>query len=80
LGIPLSVDFLAMILLGGMQTVMGPVLGAAAFHSIKDVFMPLTDHWRFLLGASIITLVLIFARGLGGAYAALRARFSGGTP
>jgi branched-chain amino acid transport system permease protein len=60
LGIPLSVDFLAMILLGGMQTVMGPVLGAAAFHSIKDVFMPLTDHWRFLLGASIIALVLIF--------------------
>ncbi len=80
LGIPLSVDFLAMILLGGMQTVMGPVLGAAAFHSIKDVFMPLTDHWRFLLGASIIALVLIFPRGLGGAYAALRARFSGGAP
>jgi branched-chain amino acid transport system permease protein len=61
-----------------MQTVMGPVLGAAAFHSIKDVFMPLTDHWRFLLGASIIALVLIFPRGLGGAYAALRARFAGG--
>jgi branched-chain amino acid transport system permease protein len=80
LGIPLSVDFLAMILLGGMQTVMGPVLGAAAFHSIKDVFMPLTDHWRFLLGASIIALVLIFPRGLGGAYATLRARFSGGAP
>ncbi len=80
LGIPLSVDFLAMILLGGMQTVMGPVLGAAAFHSIKDIFMPLTDHWRFLLGASIIALVLIFPRGLGGAYAALRARFAGGAP
>jgi branched-chain amino acid transport system permease protein len=78
LGIPPSVDFLAMILLGGMQTVMGPVLGAAAFHSIKDVFMPLTDHWRFLLGASIIALVLIFPRGLGGAYASLRARFAGG--
>ena len=80
LGIPLSVDFLAMILLGGMQTVMGPVLGAAAFHSVKDVFMPLTDHWRFLLGASIIALVLIFPRGLGGAYAALRTRLSGGAP
>jgi branched-chain amino acid transport system permease protein len=79
LGIPLSVDFLAMILLGGMQSVMGPVLGAAAFHSIKDVFMPLTDHWRFFLGASIIALVLIFPRGLGGAYASLRARFAGGT-
>ena len=80
LGIPLSVDFLAMILLGGMQSVMGPVLGAAAFHSIKDIFMPLTDHWRFLLGASIIALVLIFPRGLGGAYASLRARFAGGAP
>ena len=78
LGIPLSVDFLAMILLGGMQSVMGPVLGAAAFHSIKDIFMPLTDHWRFFLGASIIALVLIFPRGLGGAYASLRARFTGG--
>jgi hypothetical protein len=31
-----------------------------------------------LLGASIITLVLIFPRGLGGAYTALRARLSGG--
>jgi ABC-type branched-subunit amino acid transport system permease subunit len=31
LGIPLSVDFLAMILLGGMQTVMGPVLGRFEF-------------------------------------------------
>jgi branched-chain amino acid transport system permease protein len=74
LGIPMSVDFLAMILLGGIQTVMGPVIGAAAFHSIKDVFMPLTDSWRFFLGASIIALVLIFPRGLGGAWAALRAR------
>jgi branched-chain amino acid transport system permease protein len=74
LGIPMSVDFLAMILLGGIQTVMGAVVGAAAFHAIKDVFMPLTDSWRFFLGASIIALVLIFPRGLGGAWGALRAR------
>jgi branched-chain amino acid transport system permease protein len=74
LGIPMSVDFLAMILLGGMQTVMGAVVGAAAFHAIKDVFMPLTDFWRFFLGAAIIALVLIFPRGLGGAYGALRAQ------
>ncbi len=72
LSIPMSVDFLAMILLGGMQTVMGAVVGAAAFHAIKDIFMPLTDFWRFFLGASIIALVLIFPRGLGGAYAGLR--------
>jgi branched-chain amino acid transport system permease protein len=74
LGIPMSVDFLAMILLGGIQTVMGSVAGAAAFHAIKDFVMPLTDHWRFLLGAAIIALVLIFPRGLGGAWGALRSR------
>ncbi|WP_439596395.1 ABC transporter permease [Falsiroseomonas sp.] len=74
LSIPMSIDFLAMLLLGGMQTVMGAVAGAAAFHTIKDFFMPLTDHWRFFLGASIIALVLIFPRGLSGAYGALRRR------
>jgi branched-chain amino acid transport system permease protein len=71
LAIPLSVDFLAMILLGGIQTVLGPLAGAASFHAIKDVFMPLTDHWRFFLGAAIIALVLLFPRGLGGAAEAL---------
>ena len=35
---------------GGIQTVMGPLVGAAFFHSIKDFFMPLTDFWRFFLG------------------------------
>ncbi len=73
LSIPMSVDFLAMILLGGIQTVMGAVAGAAAFHTIKDIVMPLTDSWRFLLGASIIALVLVFPRGLGGAFAGRRA-------
>jgi len=71
LAIPMSVDFLAMILLGGIQTVMGAVAGAAAFHSIRDAVMPLTDHWRLLLGLAIIALVLLFPRGLGGAWAAL---------
>jgi len=66
LSIPLSVDFLAMLLLGGMQTVLGPVAGAVALHSIKDAVMPLTDHWRFLLGNAILALVLLFPRGLGG--------------
>jgi branched-chain amino acid transport system permease protein len=73
LGIPMSVDMLAMILLGGIQTVAGPVVGAAAFHSIKDLVMPLTDFWRFLLGAAIITLVLAAPSGLVGAWARLRA-------
>ncbi|MBW6401233.1 ABC transporter permease [Roseomonas sp. HJA6] len=66
LSIPLSVDFLSMILLGGIQSVFGPLAGAAAFHAVKDQLMPLTDHWRLLLGLAIIAMVLAFPRGLAG--------------
>jgi branched-chain amino acid transport system permease protein len=74
LGIPMSVDFLSMLLLGGIQSVLGPIAGAAAFHAVKDFFMPLTDHWRLFLGLSIIAMVLVFPRGLAGAWASLRRR------
>lgn len=74
LSIPLSVDLLAMILLGGIQSVFGALGGAAVFHAAKDFLMPLTDHWRLLLGLAIIALVLLFPRGLAGAAARLRGR------
>ncbi len=67
ISIPMSVDFLVMALLGGIQTVMGPLLGAAVFHSVKDFFMPLTDLWRLFLGLSIIAMVLAFPQGVAGA-------------
>jgi branched-chain amino acid transport system permease protein len=74
ISIPTSIDFLVMTLLGGVQTVIGPLVGAAAFHSIRDFVMPLTDHWRLLLGLAIIAIVLVFPRGLVGATLELRAR------
>lgn len=74
ISIPMSIDFLVMILTGGIQTVMGPLVGAAFFHSVKDFFMPLTDYWRFFLGLSIIVMVLAFPRGLVGAADGLKAR------
>ena len=51
ISIPMSVDFLVMMLLGGMQTVIGPLVGAAAFHSIRDFVMPLTDLLAAAAGA-----------------------------
>lgn len=78
LAIPVSVDALTMLLLGGVQTVIGPLVGAATLHVLKDQVMPLTDHWRLILGLSIIAIVLIAPRGLVGAIEeareALRAR------
>ena len=66
LSIPMSVDFLSMILLGGVQQVAGALVGAAAFHSIKDYVMPLTQYWRAAMGLTIIALVLAFPGGLAG--------------
>ncbi|MFN0262300.1 ABC transporter permease [Tepidamorphus sp. 3E244] len=74
LAIPMSVDALTMALLGGVQTVTGPILGAAGLHLLKDFVMPLTDYWRALLGGLIIALVLLFPAGLAGTVRQLLAR------
>lgn len=72
ISIATSVDFLVMTLLGGVQTVVGPLVGAAAFHAIRDFVMPLTDHWRLLLGLAIIAIVLAVPRGIVGGLIAAR--------
>ena len=72
ISIPMSVDFLVMILAGGIETVTGPLAGALFFHAIKDMVMPLTDFWRLLLGLAIILVVLAFPHGIVGGLARLR--------
>ena len=74
LGIPTSVDALTMLLLGGIQTVMGPVVGAAVLHILRDQIMPLTEMWRLILGFSIIAMVVLFPQGLVAAADDLRRR------
>ena len=64
-GIQRSVDALLMVLLGGVQTVSGPVLGALAYTGLYDGLLRVTDWWRLVLGAVIVALVLLFPQGLG---------------
>ena len=66
MGISRSVDGLVMVLLGGVQTLSGPVVGAAVFTWLQDVVARNTDYWRALLGATIIVLVLAFPQGIVG--------------
>ncbi|MET0531341.1 MAG: ABC transporter permease [Microvirga sp.] len=66
LGIPTSVDALTMLLLGGIQTITGPLVGAGVLHVLRDQIMPLTSLWRLVLGSTIIAIVLLFPRGLVG--------------
>ena len=53
LAIPRSVDALVMVLLGGLNALFGPVLGAAAFTWLQDTLARSTEYWRAMVGAGI---------------------------
>jgi branched-chain amino acid transport system permease protein len=61
-----------MVLLGGLNALAGPLLGAAAFTWMQDELARATDYWRAATGAVILALVLLFPQGIGGALARLR--------
>jgi len=61
-----SVDGLVMVMLGGLQTLLGPVVGAAVFTWLQDIIARETDYWRALLGLIILALVLLFPAGIAG--------------
>ncbi len=61
-----SVDGLVMVLLGGIQTLAGPVVGAVTFTWLHDTVARNTEYWRAMLGAIILALVLLFPQGIAG--------------
>jgi len=61
-----SVDGLVMVLLGGLQTVTGPIVGAVSFTWLQDTVARSTEYWRAMLGGIILLLVLAFPQGLAG--------------
>jgi len=69
-----SIDGLVMVLLGGVQTLAGPVVGASVFVWLQDWVMRATEYWRALLGALVLLLVLAFPQGIAGGLLALGAR------
>jgi len=66
LSIPVSVDALVMVLLGGLQTVAGPIVGAVAYHGLATELTRHAEYWRLLLGVTIVVLVIAFPRGIVG--------------
>jgi branched-chain amino acid transport system permease protein len=68
LGIPLSIDGLAMVLLGGVGTVAGGVVGAALYKSLSIWVISHTDYSKLVLGLLIIVLVSVFPQGVLGAF------------
>jgi branched-chain amino acid transport system permease protein len=61
-----SVDALLMVLLGGVQTMTGPIVGALVYTGLFDLLLRFTNLWRLVLGLAIIALVLLFPQGIAG--------------
>jgi branched-chain amino acid transport system permease protein len=61
-----SIDGLVMVLLGGLQTLVGGAVGAVTFTWLHDTVARNTEYWRAMLGAIILILVLLFPQGIAG--------------
>jgi branched-chain amino acid transport system permease protein len=57
---------LMMLILGGMGTLVGAVLGTFSYVLLQEWFSGITKHWQLLMGAFIIIAVLVFPQGMAG--------------
>jgi branched-chain amino acid transport system permease protein len=61
-----SGEIMVMVLVGGMGTLFGPLLGAAAFLLFEEVISGWTEHWMVIFGPLLVILVLFAKKGLWG--------------
>jgi branched-chain amino acid transport system permease protein len=66
LAVPLSVEPLVMVLLGGVHSAAGAPLGAAVYKVLDTVITRYTEYWQLVLGVILMVLVLAFPRGILG--------------
>jgi len=61
-----SGDLMFMVILGGVGTTAGPMLGAFALLIVEELLKGWTEHWQLWLGPLLVLSVLFFRRGLAG--------------
>ncbi|HET7886735.1 MAG TPA: ABC transporter permease [Bradyrhizobium sp.] len=71
LGIPLSVDALVMVLLGGVETVSGAIVGAIVYKALSIWLVSQTDWSKLVLGGFIVVIVVAFPKGIVGTFEAI---------
>jgi branched-chain amino acid transport system permease protein len=57
-----SGDLIVMVVLGGMGSVFGPLIGAFVFLALEELLSTITEYWQILLGP-LLLLVVLYARG-----------------
>ena len=63
-----SGDMMFMVILGGMASTAGPVLGTFALLFVEELLKGWTEHWQVILGPLLVLSVIFFRRGLAGIF------------
>jgi branched-chain amino acid transport system permease protein len=61
-----SGELIVMVVLGGMGTVFGPLLGALAFLGAEEVLKAFTEHWMAVFGLAIVAVPMLGKAGIVG--------------
>lgn len=73
--IELSVDFIAMIVIGGMGSILGSIIGAVILTGMQQVLAGLLDLQILIFGISLIVFMLFMPRGITGMLYDLKEKF-----
>jgi branched-chain amino acid transport system permease protein len=57
-----SGELIVMVVLGGLGTLHGAVIGSLAYLLIEELLSTFTEHWKVIFGP-LLVLVVLFARG-----------------
>jgi branched-chain amino acid transport system permease protein len=61
-----SGEFMVMVILGGVSSLFGPIVGAAAFLLVESALSGATEHWQLIFGPFVLLVALVAQRGLWG--------------
>ncbi|KAB2886064.1 MAG: branched-chain amino acid ABC transporter permease [Pseudorhodoplanes sp.] len=67
-----SGDLIVMVVLGGMGSLFGPLIGTVAFLALEEVLSGITEYWQIIFGPMLLAIVLFARGGIDGLLAGIR--------
>jgi branched-chain amino acid transport system permease protein len=74
--IELSIDFIAMIVIGGMGSILGSIIGAVILTGMEQILAGLLDLEVLIFGISLIVFMIFMPKGISGMIYGLKERYS----
>lgn len=61
-----SGEFMSIVILGGLGTLLGPIVGAAVYIALEQLLISWTEHWMIVMGPVLTLIALCGRKGLTG--------------